>query len=142
MKLTPDLSLIAVLVIFLLTYLVVRRFLIVPVNRILVERDTEIRSAEQLYEQSLSTFNEATAAMEAQLHTAKREAASIREQFRTDAAAHRLTVVEKTRTEADVFVKEAEAKLSSDVKVAREKIVTESESLARLAAQQILGRAV
>jgi hypothetical protein len=40
------------------------------------------------------------------------------------------------------MIDEADAKLTADVKVARERIVTEAESLARLAAQQILGRAV
>ena len=142
MKLTPDLSLFVILAIFFLTYLVVRRFFLIPINRILVERATEHRSAEQVFEHALSRYNEATAAMEAQLHTAKREATAIRERFRAEAAAHRATVVDKTRAEAEQLVAAAAAKLTAEVGTAREQIVRDSDALAHTAASQILGRAI
>jgi F0F1-type ATP synthase membrane subunit b/b' len=80
--------------------------------------------------------------MEASLHAARKEAATVRDRFRTEAAAWRQQVVEKTSGEARQFVNEADAKLSSDVANARTRIVDESESLAKLAAERILGRAV
>ena len=40
------------------------------------------------------------------------------------------------------MIDEADAKLKADVKAARDRIVTEAESLARLAAERILGRAI
>ena len=43
---------------------------------------------------------------------------------------------------ARTMIDEADGKLKADVKTARERIVTEAESLAREAAQRILGRAV
>ena len=46
------------------------------------------------------------------------------------------------KTAADQAYGEAEAKLKADVKAARERIVIEAESLARLAAERILGRAI
>jgi F0F1-type ATP synthase membrane subunit b/b' len=51
-------------------------------------------------------------------------------------------MLEKTSGEAKTTVAAAEKRLSEDVDVARKKIATESESLARLAAERILGRAV
>ena len=51
-------------------------------------------------------------------------------------------MIEKTQNEAKQIVSEADEKLSADVEAAREKIVRESESLAKLAAERILGRAV
>jgi len=141
-NLAPDLSLLAIIVIFILNYLVVRKFFLRPINEVLEARETETKSAEKLYEDALARFNEATAQAEAQLHTAKREAASVRERHRAEAAAYRQQVVEKTNAEARSMIGEAEQRLNADVAVARESIVRESDSLARLAAERILGRAV
>ena len=141
-KLAPDLSLLAIMVIFILNYLVVRRYFLKPVNQLLEAREGETRTAEKLYEDALARFNEATAQTEAQLHAAKREASQLRDRFRGEAGAYRQQVVERTNGEARGIIGEADEKLGRDVAVAREKIVTESDALARLAAERILGRAV
>jgi F-type H+-transporting ATPase subunit b len=141
-NLMPDPSLLAIMVIFIINYLVVRRFFLRPINQVLVERETETRTADELYEQSLASFNEATARMEQQLHTAKREAASVREKRRAEAGARRQELIEATQGQAKQVVGEAEAKLTQDVAVARETIVRDAETLARTAAERILGRAV
>lgn len=141
-NLAPDLSLLAIIVIFFLNYMVVRKFFLRPINDVLEARENETKSAEKLYEDALARFNEATAQAEAQLHTAKREAASVREQHRAEAAAYRQQVVEKTNTEARSMIADADQRLSADVAVAREQIVRDSDALARLAAERILGRAV
>jgi F0F1-type ATP synthase membrane subunit b/b' len=129
-------------VIFIMNYLVVRRFFLQPINGILEARETETRSAAQLYEVALARFSEATAQTEAQLHAARREAAQVRDRFRAEASAYRQQMVDKTNAEARQTIGEADASLSQDVAVAREQIVRESESLARLAAERILGRAL
>ncbi|MDQ3280326.1 MAG: ATP synthase F0 subunit B [Acidobacteriota bacterium] len=141
-NLAPDLSLLAIMVIFILNYMVVRRFFLQPINEVLDARETETRTAEKLFEDALARFNEATAQTEAQLTAAKREAAAVRERHRNEAGVYRQQVVERTNNEARAIVSDADTRLSADVAVAREKIVRESESLARLAAERILGRAV
>lgn len=141
-NLTPDLSLPAVMVIFIINYLVVRRFFLKPINGVVEAREQNIRTADERYEESLARFNEATAAMETQLHNAKREAAQVREKFRAEAGAYRAGVIEKTTADAKQIVVEATEHLTRDVQEARTKIVRDSESLARLAAEQILGRVV
>lgn len=138
----PDLSLLAILAIFMINYLVVRRFFIKPINDVLESREAETKSAEKLYEEALARFNDATAQMEVQLHTAKREAAQVRDRFRHEAGTHRQQVVERTSAEAKQIVSDADANLQRDVKDARDQIVRESDSLARLAAERLLGRAV
>ena len=142
MNLTPDLSLLAIMVIFIMNYMVVRRFFLQPINGILEARETETRSAEKVYEDALARFSEATAQTEAQLQAAKREAAQVRERFRAEASAYRQQMVDRTNAEARQSIGEADQRLGEDVAVAREQIVRESESLARLAAERILGRAV
>jgi F-type H+-transporting ATPase subunit b len=141
-NLAPDLSLLAIMVIFILNYMVVRKFFLRPINEVLEARETETKSAEKLYEDALARFNEATAQTEAQLHAAKRDAAQRREAYRGEAATYRQQVVDRTNAEARTIVADADARLSSDVQAARAKIVTESDALARLAAERILGRAV
>jgi F0F1-type ATP synthase membrane subunit b/b' len=141
-SLTPDYSLFAILVIFIINYLVVRTFFLKPINTVLEARETETKSAEKLYEDALARLSDATAQMEAQLHAAKREAAQLRDRFRGEAGAQRQQMVDRTGAEAKEIVGEADAKLQRDVSEAREKIVRDSDSLARLAAERILGRAV
>jgi F-type H+-transporting ATPase subunit b len=141
-NLAPDLSLLAIMVIFILNYLVVRRFFLQPINEVLEARETETRSAEKLFEDALARLSEATAQTEAQLQAAKREAAQLRERYRGEAGVYRQQVVEKTNVEARQIIGEADTKLAGEVVTAREKIARDSESLARLAAERILGRAV
>ena len=140
--LAPDLSLLAILVIFLLNYLVVRTFFLKPINEVLEARETETKSAETLYEEALARFNEATARTEAQLQAARREAAQLRERARAEAATYRQEVLDKANANARVVIADADRALGADVATARERIVAESDALARLAAERILGRAV
>ena len=141
-NLAPDLSLLAIMAIFLANYLIVRKFFLQPINEVLEARETETRSAERLYEEALARFNDATARTENELHAARRAAAQLRDEFRAAAAAHRQEVVERTNGQAQEVVRAADTRLQTDVGEARERIVSESDSLARLAAERILGRAV
>ena len=141
-NLVPDLSLLAVMAIFIATYVVVKIFFVRPILAIIDAREHENRGALEVYEAAMARFNEATAKMEERLHLARREAGDVRERFRAEAAAHRQALIDKTNAEAETIITEADAQLSRDVAAAREKIVRESESLARLAAERILGRAV
>lgn len=142
MNLAPDASLLIVILIFIANYFVVKRLLVQPVNRVLSEREAEIRSADTLYEEALTRFNDATDQFEARLAQTRKEGAAVRERLRTEAGAHRATVVEKARKEAEAVVAEAVSSLDADVAAAREKIARDSEMLARLAAEQVLGRKV
>ncbi|MGZ7040159.1 MAG: F0F1 ATP synthase subunit B family protein [Thermoanaerobaculia bacterium] len=141
-SLAPDLSLLAIMVIFWLNYVVVRKFFLRPINDVIEAREHETKTAETIFEQAMTHFQEATAKIEAQLTTARREASQLREQFRSEAAEFRNSVIEKTSNEAKATTGEAEKHLEADVAVARKKIASESESLARLAAERILGRSL
>ena len=130
------------MVIFWLNYIVVRKFFLQPINSVMEAREHEAKSAEQVYEESLGRFNDATTKMEAQLHSARREASQLRDKYRAEAAERRNAMIEKTSTEAKSTVADAEKRLEKDVQAARDRIKTESESLAKMAAERILGRAV
>src|ERR1700694_4850162 len=117
-NLMPDLSLFAVMVIFLLNCLVVSRFLIRPINNVLEAREHDARSAQETYENALAGFKAATAEIEDKLHRARREASQLRDRFRADAATLRAGLIERTLAEASRMVTEAEARLKRDLAAA------------------------
>jgi F-type H+-transporting ATPase subunit b len=128
------------MVIFIINYLIVKRFLIRPINEVLTWREDEIAGAEKVYEESLARFNAATSEMETRIHSAKREATGIREGYRGEANTRRNEVIERVRKEAETISRSADEQLARDIAAAREQIVRESDSLARLAAERIIGR--
>lgn len=141
-NLVPDLSLFAVMAIFIANYFVISRFFLRPINDVLEARETEARTAQEIYERSLAEFNQKTAEIEERFHGARRDASQLRERFRAEAGKHRASLVERTAAEAKKLIGEADERLRRQVAEARQKIVRESESLARLVAERILGRAV
>jgi F0F1-type ATP synthase membrane subunit b/b' len=141
-NLTPDYSLLAIMVIFILNYMIVSKFFLRPINQVIEARENDVRSANEVYEQSMARFSEATTLMEEKLHAARHAAADVRDRFRKEAAVYRASIVEKTHNDAGSIVNEADEKLKGDVAEARAKIARESEALAQLAAERILGRRV
>ena len=141
-ELAPDLSLVAIMVIFIAEYFVVRKFFLQPLNQVMTDRESEIRSAAARHEDALASFNEATNQMESKLSEAKKQGSGIRDELRAEATAARNETVKQTRGEADGIVEKADAELKAAVDAARQKIESDSESLARFAAERILGRAL
>ena len=141
-NLVPDLSLLAVMAIFVVEYFVVKRFFLKPINDVLEARETEAKTSQEIYEQSLGRFNEATNQIEQRLHETRKDASQLRDKFRGEAGAHRAGLIERTSAEAKKIVSEAEERLRGDVNEARTKLKGDAESLARLAAEKILGRRI
>jgi F0F1-type ATP synthase membrane subunit b/b' len=141
-NLTPDKSLIAIMVIFFLEYLVLRKFFFQPLNKVMTDREKDVRDAAARHEDALTRFNEATREMEARIVQAKKQGSEFREALKTEAARQRAAAVEKTRKDAEAIVASASAELASAVTAARQKIDGEVGALARLAVERIVGRAL
>ena len=141
-NLTPDYSLLAIMVIFILNYLIVRKFFLRPINRVIEAREDEVRSANELYEQSMARFSEATAH---DGEAAPRRAARRRRRARSLPPRGRARIAPRSSKRRTTTPTRSSAKrttkLKEDVVEARAKIVSESEALAHLAAERILGRA-
>ncbi len=137
-----DKSLIALMVIFFLEYLVVKHFFLQPLNKVMSEREKDVRDAAARHEDALARFNEAAREMEARLGQAKKQGSELRESLKAEAAKHRAEAVDGTRQEADRIVGNASAELGSAVTSARQKIDGEISALARLAVERIVGRAL
>lgn len=139
-NLTPDITLPVIMLIFLANYFVVRKYFLKPVNDILVARESEIRTADKLYEDSLASFDAAAEEIETRLQRARREGSSLREEHRHEASIKRAALIERTRTEAEAIARDASRQLDELVAAARTQIVTDSDRLAREAAERIVGR--
>ncbi len=139
-KLTPDLSLLAIVAIFIINYLIVKKWLVAPVNGVLEWREERVRDADQKYEQALTRLSAATTDIENRMMEAKREAGEVRETYRRQAGEKRDAKIRQTRATAETMITEATTSLDADVTEARQSIQEQSEQLARLAAERILGR--
>lgn len=139
-KLTPDLSLLAIIAIFIVNYLIVKTWLVKPINEVLEWRNARVREADLKHEEALTRLNAATRDIESRLMDAKREGSEVRERYRREASEKRETRLRQTRSEAEAMVAEASSQLDAEVQTVRQSIVKESEQLARLAAERILGR--
>lgn len=142
LDLTPDKSLIAIVVIFFLEYLVLRKFFFQPLNGVMTAREQDVRTAATRHEDALARFNEATREMEARILQAKKQGSEFREALRAEAAKSRADAVEKTRKDAAAIVGSASAELAAAVTAARQKIDGDVGALARLAVERIVGRAL
>ncbi|MBW3670870.1 MAG: ATP synthase F0 subunit B [Acidobacteria bacterium] len=138
--LKPDLSLLAIIAIFIVNYLIVKKWLVHPINNVLEWRNSRVREADQKYEEALTRLNAATRDIEDRLMEAKREATEVREAYRKEAGGKREAQISQTRAEAEKMIADATASLDQDLVAAREAILRDSEQLARLAAERILGR--
>lgn len=139
-NLTPDITLPVIMLIFLANYFVVRKYFLKPVNDILVARESEIRTADKVYEDSLASFNAAAEEIETRLQRARRDGSSLREEHRHEASIKRAALIELTRTEAEAIARDASRQLDELVAAARMQIATDSDRLAREAAERIVGR--
>ncbi|MGK2859557.1 MAG: ATP synthase F0 subunit B [Thermoanaerobaculia bacterium] len=141
-NLSPDASLIAIMVIFCLQYFVVKKYFLQPLNAVMSDREKDVRDAAVRHEDALARFNEAAREMEARVAQAKKQGTELRESLRAEAAKHRADAVEKTRQEAEQIVGSASAELATAVSSARQKIDIEIGPLAQLAVERIVGRAL
>ena len=136
-NLTPDLSLLAIMVIFIINYMVVRKFFLQPVNTVLEARETEKHTAEKLYETPWPASAKRRQTGRSAHRKACRAAARPfpRLGVRLSPSGCRKTHAEARRSSGSDEI------LGRDVVVAREQVVP-NRSEARLAAERDFVRAV
>ena len=139
-NLTPDPSLLAIMVIFLLNYLIVKKFFLQPINEILERRAERSRTADSAYEKAMEQLDAATQDIDQKLQVTRRQAAEIRDRHRNEAAAYRQSLIDQANAETRRKLNEAVGKIEDEVTSAKKDIEQSSEQLARLAAQELLGR--
>ena len=84
----PDVTLVYVIVAFLISYAILKKFLFTPLAAILDERAREEKAAEKVYAERLEGLSQAIARAEEEMARARREALKQRETLRAEGRAH------------------------------------------------------
>jgi F-type H+-transporting ATPase subunit b len=136
---TPDLSLVYILVIFGLSYLVLKSLVFRPVVQILEEREKEVRTAADLHETALEHAKSAVANAEEKLSIERREISSGRNRLRNDGQAERQKKIEAARAEAEKALRLEREALERQIPSLRDSLKSQAEALAADVEARIMG---
>lgn len=139
---SPDGSLVFVLILFLIFVFVLNRILFRPIGRVLDERETltegaanEARAASRRYEAKLAEY-------EAKIRQARAESYRRSEQERAAALDERRRLIEDAKHFAHEEIGRAKQEIEHQVTAARSALESESRSIADRISRTILGRTV
>lgn len=140
MNLLPDASMLVILVIFWITYWILRKFLFAPIVEILRERRETVETARAEHRAAAEQAEDKIDAEREKLNHARVEAAARRDELRKAAEGHREALLGETREEADRRLRAAQAELEGEVATQREVLEERARALADRMADKLLER--
>jgi F-type H+-transporting ATPase subunit b len=139
---SPDGSLIFVLILFVILVFVLNRILFRPIGRVLDERQTltegaanEARAARRIYESRLADY-------EATIRQARAESYKRSEQERAAALEARRRLIDDSKLQAHEQIERAKREIEQQVARARAALESESRQIAERISRTVLGRPV
>ena len=139
---SPDGSLVFVLILFLILVFVLNRILFRPIGRVLDERQTltegatnEARATRRSYESRLADY-------EATIRQARAESYKRSEQERAAAAEERRHLIDEAKLHAHEQIERAKQEIEHQVVQARATLESESRQIAERISRTVLGRTV
>jgi F-type H+-transporting ATPase subunit b len=139
---SPDGSLIVVLVLFIILVFLLNRLLFRPIGRVLDERQTitegatnEARAARRMYDARLADY-------EASIRQARAEGYQRAEQERAAALDARRRVIDEAKAQAHEQIERAKQEIEQQVVRARTALEAESRQIAERISRTVLGRTV
>lgn len=139
---SPDGSLVIVLLLFIIFVFVLNRILFRPVGRVLDERQTltegatnEARAARRRYEAKLAEYD-------ATIRQARAESYRRSEQERAAALEERRQTIEAAKQHANSLIEEAKLDIKGQAGLARTSLESEARQIAEQISRTVLGRAV
>jgi F0F1-type ATP synthase membrane subunit b/b' len=136
----PGLAVFWVILIVLLLTFVLDRGLFRPLGRVMRERETAIRSAQDLAEASAARARDAAAEFEQRTKAAQAEVYREMEENRRLANETRAAVMAQTRQAVDAQVAEASARLKAEASQARAQLEKEADALGEAIVERVLDR--
>ncbi len=138
----PNLSLVIVMICFWISFWLIQRFLLKPIEAVLAERRRRIEGAEAEWHAKHQEYLAETARLESELEDAAKSAAKTRNDLRQQALDRRQAVLDTARQKADGKLDQAMATLDTDAAAARADLEARARELAALYASRLLGREV
>lgn len=136
----PGLAVIWVIVIVLLLAFVLDRGLFRPLGRVMRERESAIKSAQELAQAASDRAREATAEFERKTHAAQAEIYREMDENRRQANERRGAVIAATRQEVEATVASASARLDAQAAEAQARLEKEADALGEAIVERVLGR--
>jgi F-type H+-transporting ATPase subunit b len=136
----PNVTSLYVLLAFGVSYVILKKYLFVPLSGILEAREREEREAQKAYAESLETLERAVAAGEQQLSLARREALKTREALRGEGSALLETKLGEARARASEEIARGSREIDAQASASAGQLPERAKSLARELAEKILGR--
>jgi F-type H+-transporting ATPase subunit b len=141
-NLLPGLAVVWVIVIVLLLAFVLDRGLFRPLGRIMKERETAIRTAQDLAKAASDRAHAATAEFERKTREAQAEIYREMDENRREANQRRSAVIAETRQEVEATVAAAAARLDAQAAEAQARLEHEADALGEAIVERVLGRKV
>jgi F-type H+-transporting ATPase subunit b len=135
-----DVTFLYIVVVFLIASGLLKRFLFLPLNAILEEREGREKDAAKLHAESLAALSRTVAEAEEKLSLARREALKVREGLRVQGSAHLEERLGQARAAAEAAVLEAAREIESQAKTSSQAMPAQAKGLAASLAEKILGR--
>ncbi len=134
-----DASLLVIMAIFWATYAVVRIYLVRPIMRLLQERDSEIATARETFDQTQADVEARIAQQHEKLVEARAEAAAHRDRMLKEAQQARERLVAEAREETEAELQRALADLAAETAEQRRSLEARAERLAAAMTAKLMG---
>jgi F-type H+-transporting ATPase subunit b len=139
---SPDGSLVFVLVLFLILVFVLNRILFRPIGRVLDERQTLIEGAANEARAARRSYETRLAEYEATIRQARAESYKRSEQQRAAAVEERRHLIDDAKQHAHEQIERAKEEIEQQVVQARAALESESRQIAERISRTVLGRTV
>lgn len=140
--LTPDGSLLLIIVLFLAFVPVLNRLLFVPIAKVLEQREKLTRGSSRDAENILNTIDHKLSVYEDEIRSARADGYKILEARRAEAAAARDAVIAEARSAAEGRIAQAKTQIAGEADTARASLVDEARHVAARISSTLLGREV
>lgn len=138
----PDVTAVYVILAFIASFAILKRFLFAPLSAILDEREREAATASQVLADSLAELEKTVTRAEAELSRARGEALAIREKLRMEGRTALERRLEETRAVAEQSIARASAEIRESADGAVAALPKAARELAKGLAEKILGRKI
>jgi F-type H+-transporting ATPase subunit b len=139
---SPDGSLVFVLVLFLILVFVLNRILFRPIGRVLDERQTLTEGAANQARAARHSYDARLADYEATIRQARAESYKRSEQERAAAVEERRHLIDEAKLHAHEQIESAKQEIQQQVVQARAALESESRQIAERISRTVLGRTV
>jgi F-type H+-transporting ATPase subunit b len=139
---TPDGSLVFILILFIVFVFVLNRVLFRPVGKVLDERETLTEGAKAEARAAAGRYDSRLAEYEAAVRQARADSYRFLEQQRAAALEERNRVIEAAKQRASDELNSAKAEIAGQASQAKAALESEAREIARQISQNLLGRTV